>query len=188
MVYMIENASQTIPESEKEIHNYSERTIKNFWSKVDKRGEDECWLWIASKNSRGYGNFTVNDTAIRANRFSFVLHGGTFEKGPLVLHSCHNPPCVNPKHLRSGTPQDNMDDRTNSGRAPMGDNHPSRKHPEKLARGSKNGWAKLNEQKVTEIKTMLSKGVLHKTIAALFSVNKETVGRINRNQLWKHVA
>jgi DNA-binding transcriptional ArsR family regulator len=31
--------------------------------------------------------------------------------GAFALHSCDNPPCCNPAHLRWGTPQSNQDDR-----------------------------------------------------------------------------
>lgn len=29
---------------------------ERFWARTNKAGPDECWLWNASLNSRGYGN------------------------------------------------------------------------------------------------------------------------------------
>ena len=51
-----------------------------------------------------------------AHRFSFKLFYGYLDDDKLVLHSCHNPICVNPSHLRQGTPMENTIDRKNAGR------------------------------------------------------------------------
>jgi hypothetical protein len=32
-----------------------------FWSKVDKRGSDECWPWTGYHNHRGYARFSRRD-------------------------------------------------------------------------------------------------------------------------------
>jgi hypothetical protein len=37
-------------------------------------------------------------------------------KGCYVLHSCDNPPCVNPAHLSEGTPTENVHDCIEKGR------------------------------------------------------------------------
>ena len=48
--------------------------VARFWAKVDRRGDDECWPWLASTRSKGYGAFayTFNGKSIndRANRFA----------------------------------------------------------------------------------------------------------------------
>ena len=90
-----------------------------FWAKVDKKGPDECWLWTASiKDKWGYGAFMH----MRAHQYSFMLHNGyvpTRESGKLIMHSCHNPICVNPAHLSEGTSKDNKADEMRSGRNPQ---------------------------------------------------------------------
>lgn len=40
---------------------------------------------------------------------------GPIPEGMLVLHSCDNPRCVNPVHLRVGTVSDNASDREQRG-------------------------------------------------------------------------
>lgn len=86
---------------------------KRFWSKVDKRGEDECWEWIASTNNYGYGQISyprADDGASvprMAHRCSFLEHYGYLPK--LVDHECINRLCVNPRHLREATQKQNAE-------------------------------------------------------------------------------
>lgn len=47
-----------------------------------------------------------------------LAHGRPIPAGMSVMHSCDNPPCVNPAHLRVGTPADNNLDTTTKGRNP----------------------------------------------------------------------
>lgn len=53
--------------------------------------------------------------------------------------------------------------------------------------GSKNGGAKLNESKVTQIKALLT-SVPRKEIACLFSVSEVTIYHIQIGHRWKHVS
>lgn len=71
----------------------------------------ECWLWQASTNSDGYGQFQLYGRPWRAHRASWTLHIGPIPEGLHVLHSCDTPLCINPSHLRLGTHQENMQDR-----------------------------------------------------------------------------
>ena len=91
------------------------KKINRFLAKVTKT--DSCWLWNGYLTPSGYGTFWMDRTNYRANRASYLLFKGEIPPDKLVCHTCHNRACVNPEHRYLGTHQDNMDDRTSSGRA-----------------------------------------------------------------------
>lgn len=39
-----------------------------FWEKVDVRSSDECWNWLASRNTSGYGKMQVDGRLEYAHR------------------------------------------------------------------------------------------------------------------------
>ncbi len=82
---------------------------ERFWPKVQKT--DGCWLWTASKNKLGYGQFTVRHgfPPMPAHRMSYLLTYGSLPEAPLVLdHLCRNPSCVRPDHLEPVTQRENI--------------------------------------------------------------------------------
>lgn len=91
-----------------------------------------------------------------------------------ALHACDNPVCVNPAHLRLGTSKDNAQDREGRGRS----------NPE---RGADRYNAKLDADKVREIRRLRAEGVDTPTVAKMFGINTGTVSRITRRLRWKHV-
>lgn len=90
------------------------RLLKDrFWEKVQVRGESDCWEWTAATNEHGYGVIRPpgqrTGSNWKAHRVSLMLAGHDVE-GHNVLHSCDNPPCVNPAHLRLGSLKENVRD------------------------------------------------------------------------------
>lgn len=80
---------------------------ERFWRKV--RITPSCWLWLASKDSGGYGAFTYNGKQERAHRVSYLLAKGEFPGQGLCLdHLCRVRSCVNPDHLEAVTFRENQ--------------------------------------------------------------------------------
>jgi hypothetical protein len=144
-----------------------------FWEKVDKRSEDECWEWIASRDSCNYGMFYPKDhsNGVKASRYSYQLRYGDIPKGLYVLHKCDNPPCVNPKHLFIGTQTDNMQDMISKGR--LYDR-----------RGEKNSKVKLTEEDVRTVKLLRKNGMTYKSIAKSLKVSEGCINHILNGRHW----
>jgi len=90
-----------------------------FWANVNiTANPDECWEWLGGIHRTKYGTFSaisVHPTRQYAHIWAYALHYNV-EPTLWVLHSCDNPPCCNPAHLREGTPKDNSQDREQRGR------------------------------------------------------------------------
>ena len=138
--------------------------------------ENKCLLWQGQKSQNGYGWYSYKGKLLKTHRLVAQELIANLENKPWVLHSCDNPPCCNPDHLRWGTPKENALDRDSKNRGKVPDN-----------RGSKAGGAILNEQAVFEIKMLLSKKIKAKDIAILYGVSQVTISNIKRGHRWAHV-
>ena len=80
--------------------------------------QQRCVEWKGARNKRGYGS--INPEAHGghrlAHRWAWEKFNGAIPNGMHVLHSCDNPPCINPGHLFLGTHDDNMRDSREKGR------------------------------------------------------------------------
>lgn len=90
--------------------------LTRFMKKVDKRGPNECWPWLASKRAHGYGAFLLNGRVMNSSRAAYLLLVGDLPEWQVVCHSCDNPSCVNPAHLWAGSQADNLSDMRTKGR------------------------------------------------------------------------
>lgn len=98
---------------------------------------------------------------------AWEVANGSIPAGMHVLHSCDNPPCVNPEHLRLGTHADNMADKAAKGRC-------------NIPRGAANHEAKLSDQDVLDIRAARAKGEQYKAIAQRYGINPLYASRVAR--------
>jgi len=93
--------------------------MTDFWSRVDRRGPDECWMWLGPvrhKAPRDYGVVRVNGRQRPAHVVAWELaNDQSFPEGMLGCHHCDVPRCVNPSHIFPGTMSDNIRDAVSKG-------------------------------------------------------------------------
>lgn len=153
--------------------------IERFWEKVDRRGPDECWPWTAARRKRDlYGVLGISGTRklIAAHRLSWEIANGSIPLGLCILHSCDNPPCVNPAHLSLGTQANNIKDAVLKGRI---NNY--------VAQGEQHWKAKLTESKIHDIFRLRAKGWTQHRIAIQMGVDQTSIGNVLRRINWRHV-
>lgn len=78
-----------------------------FWSKVDKRGPDECWGWRGVVKHTGYGEIMIDAVLWQAHRYAYTLVVGPIPDGKVIDHLCRNRWCVNPAHMEPVTRGEN---------------------------------------------------------------------------------
>ena len=134
--------------------------IKRFWSKVDIKGEDDCWEWMACKNPKGYGLFQTYSKEQLTHRIAWTLINGNIENGTCILHHCDNRPCCNPKHLFKGTKKDNVMDMIAKGRGQRGILHYN---------------ARLTEEQVIAIRVMFQANISMAELARIYKVIRQHI-------------
>ena len=146
---------------------------QRFWAKVDKRGDAECWPWLGGTKASGRGVFWE---CLGGNKGKFhaapkvvvFLAPGTLpELNQGVLHSCDNPNCVNPAHLRYGTQKENINDAIVRGRY--------KKPPAR---------SKIDSTQAHEIRSAWILGVKGTALAELFGLTKQGVYEIINGNVW----
>lgn len=134
-----------------------------------------CTEWPSGITSEGYGYFDFDCKRYGAHVASYLVHVGEVPKGLQVLHNpevCNNRRCVNPDHLRVGTPDDNMQDRKIAG----------------TFRGEDVHWmTKLTESDVVEIREAVASGDSQSQVAARYGINRATISYIVSRKTWAHV-
>jgi hypothetical protein len=135
---------------------------------------DGCWDWPAGTNEHGYGIFGWNNHPVRAHIVSHGMynpHDPVTAERPYVLHSCDRPICVQPAHLRAGTPAENMADGVSRHRWPLGETH---------------YHAKLTDSDVLAIRSFRGQ-VIETELADRFGVARTTIADILHGRTWQHL-
>lgn len=144
---------------------------RKFFDEAIKIESNNCIEWPYYGN-KGYGYLTLDGKLTFVHRLALLIKVG---EPPTTkhqaLHSCHNPPCFNYKHLRWGTNLENSHDRSKDGTQ---------------QRGEKVHNAKLNSREVVTIKSLLE-SMSNKELGIRFNVKPSTINAIRVGRSWKHV-
>ena len=159
--------------------NLTPSEVDRFWSKVQKRSPDDCWLWATHTNNQGYGRFTTwrknRRRRFLAHRIAYQLVTGEPIDGKVLLHRCDTPRCCNPNHLKPGTQADNIADARAKGRMV----------PPPIHRGEASSRARLTAAQVAEIRRRYAAGgVLQRELAAEYGVTQTAISAVVRGQTW----
>jgi hypothetical protein len=92
------------------------KRVTEYWMSVDRRGPDDCWPWTGYINEDGYGEFFVEGRMVGAHELAVTFSTGERRLPQLdTCHSCNNPPCCNPAHVRFDTRDSNIADKVRAG-------------------------------------------------------------------------
>jgi len=127
-----------------------------------------CWIWTGTRHGKGYGHFRLKGRIEKAHRVAYQLLVGPIAPGNDVCHKCDTPSCVNPKHLWTGSDNENREDR---------------QQKRNQARGERN-HAKLTEKIVIDLR--LSREPL-KTFARRNHLNISTIRHAAFGRSWRYL-
>lgn len=169
-----------MPNASKPIGELSESDKARFFAKINRDGptmpymETACWVWTGAKDKKGYGRARANGKTHLSHRLSFQISNAQIPEGRLCLHRCDNPPCVNPTHLRNGTARQNTEEMMEKGRDfhAFGEEHPR---------------AKLDRNKVLEMRGMRKSGGSILSISRKFGVAWWTAKKAIQGGTWAHI-
>lgn len=135
-------------------------------------GPEECWPWTGYVE-KGYGRYHWDGRMEPAHALALSFTTGEARPpGFDTCHSCDNPICCNPTHVRFDRRQGNVDDMTSQGRH---------------ARGERNGHAKLTERDVLAIRERAAAGTTGKALAEEYKVSPGLINGIVNGRRWQHV-
>lgn len=139
--------------------------VTRFWTLIDQ--SSDCWEWQGDLDKDGYGVFFWKGRKFGAHQLALSFTSGEMKLPGLdTCHSCDNPACCNPDHIRFDTRRSNVADMHKRGRAVS----PA---------------ARLTAEQVVTIRERRAHGATQKTLAEQFGLSPAYVSEIVRGITWK---
>lgn len=155
-----------------------QNTPDRLWAKVEKKEPGDCWNWQGYVSETGYGRVQINGQSYYAHRviYNLVYPGVINLNSPrdkkaagFLMHSCDNPLCCNPLHLRPATIKENNDDCLKKGRRVM-------------PRGEHHHRAVFSNKEAAEILNFANQGLTTRQIAKKLNKNRSSI----KSLLYRH--
>lgn len=134
----------------------------------------DCLIWPYSRMGKGYAKLWYEGKDTGAHRLMCTwVNGPPPTPEHEACHTCGHgfDACIAPDHLIWATPKENAKYKLTH------DTH---------NRGERHGLAKLTNEQVREIKTLLDRQTM-RSIAHQFSVSESIIHRINSGECWSSV-
>lgn len=183
-------------------HRSPAKRLARFWARVAQCAhahpcQECCWLWHGKRDADGYGTLWITLDAgarryLKAHRVAWALATtGAFllaDPALVIRHQCNCKTCVNPSHLLSGTPQDNVADAVRDKLFARGRRHGSKTQPSRTARGERHGAARLTNAIVRAIRADFATGTYsQRALARKYALGPSHVHGIVHGTLWRHI-
>lgn len=155
-----------------------ERFIRNLKMGAD----DECWNYGKNRHYARIREGGAGSKQWQAHRYAYwIFNGRSVPDELVIMHTCDNPRCVNPHHLRIGTTKDNAHDMVQKNRWRGGF------MPGPDARrlfGASHPMSKLTDADVVSIRQDPRS---QKQLARAYGVSPKLIHNIKAGKAWKHV-
>lgn len=146
-----------------------------FLSGFSPGAQKDCWPWLRSVTSAGYGQISVCGGMRLAHRVAWAFaNSADIPRAVVICHRCDNPVCVNPSHLFPGDQSVNHWDSRRKGRA----------SPPPHFRGAAHPANKLSEADVLAIRASNDPPVL---TGLKYGVTSGYVRNLRAGRKWKHL-
>lgn len=154
-----------------DIYTFEESTKRSTNAIKYTKNEHGCHICIShALDKDGYPRIRQNGKDKRMSRYIYSqVNQCEIPRGLCVMHTCDNPQCINPEHLRLGTNMDNILDKIAKGRS-----KPNR--PKK----------KFTDEEIHYIREISKETT--KRLAIKFGVREETIRNIRKFRSHKNVA
>lgn len=98
-------AATPAPESTKQVY------LERIAAKTGAVTPEGCMPWLGATGHTGHGVFRYERRLTTVHRIVYLLNRGAIAEGHVIDHLCGRRDCVNPKHLRAITVQQNNEHR-----------------------------------------------------------------------------
>ncbi len=134
--------------------------------------DGDCWRCTShALNTSGYPAMYRSGVLRTISRWILIRRIGKIQSEIVSRHTCDNRWCIKPSHIIHGSNKDNAFDRNSRNRQ---------------AKGTRHGLAKLNPEKVRQIRK-LHPALNLREIAEVFGVNRTIIRCIITGKTWSHV-